>query len=189
MYVTTGSERFYVTRWYLCWQTVLTGTCMLPPLPWTGCFSKVHACILTEVSLSKHKILFVEQVYTGTCKLPVMQKLVMSAIWQLTSLLCPFINPRRACASRVTVLGLCVCVSVCVSVTQHLTLHVFIRATNDTNLLGGGWRSKILSDFVWKCFVAKLERFLFVQHTATWQVGHFFLRGKRACVYESGPRG
>ena len=28
-----------------------------------------------------------------------------------------------------------VCVSVCVSVTQHL---VFIRATNGTNLLGGG---------------------------------------------------
>ena len=27
---------------------------------------------------------------------------------------------------------------VCVSVTQHLTFHVFIRATNDTNLLGGG---------------------------------------------------
>ena len=31
-----------------------------------------------------------------------------------------------------------VCVSVCVSVTQHLTFHMFIRATNDTNLLGGG---------------------------------------------------
>ena len=28
--------------------------------------------------------------------------------------------------------------SVCVSVTQHLTFYVFIRATNDTNLLGGG---------------------------------------------------
>ena len=31
-----------------------------------------------------------------------------------------------------------VSVSVCVSVTQHLTFHVFIRATNDTNLLSGG---------------------------------------------------
>ena len=30
-----------------------------------------------------------------------------------------------------------VCVSVCVSVTQHLTFHVIIRATNDTNLSGG----------------------------------------------------
>ena len=48
------------------------------------------------------------------------------------------VNPRCACVARVTVLGLCVCVSVCVSVTQHLTFHVFIRATNDTNLLSGG---------------------------------------------------
>ena len=67
-------------------------------------------------------------------------------------------NPRRACTARVTVLGL----SVCVSITQHLTFHVIICATNDTNLLSGGWRSKILSDFLWKCFVAKLERFLLV---------------------------
>jgi len=48
------------------------------------------------------------------------------------------INARCACAVRVTVLGLCVCVSVCVSVTQHLTFHVIIRATNNTNLLSGG---------------------------------------------------
>ena len=48
------------------------------------------------------------------------------------------INPRHACAARVTVLGLCVYMSMCVSVTQHLTFHVFIHATNDTNLLGGG---------------------------------------------------
>ena len=47
-------------------------------------------------------------------------------------------SPRRACAASVTVLGLCVCVSVCVSVTQHLTFHKVIRATNDTNLLSGG---------------------------------------------------
>ena len=48
------------------------------------------------------------------------------------------INPRRVCAARVTVLGLCVCVCVCVSVTQHLTFHAIICATNDTNLLSGG---------------------------------------------------
>ena len=49
-----------------------------------------------------------------------------------------FIYPRRACAARVAVLGLCVCVFVCLSVTQHLTFHVIIRTTNDTNLLSGG---------------------------------------------------
>ena len=37
-----------------------------------------------------------------------------------------FINPRRACAARVTVV-----VSVCVS-TLHLTYRMFIRPTNDT---------------------------------------------------------
>ena len=44
------------------------------------------------------------------------------------------INPWCACAARVTVLGLCVFVSV----TQHLTFHVIIHATNSTNLLSGG---------------------------------------------------
>ena len=34
-----------------------------------------------------------------------------------------FINPRRACAARVTVLGLCVCLSVCLSVCQQLFWH------------------------------------------------------------------
>ena len=29
------------------------------------------------------------------------------------------INPRRACAARVTVLGLCVCLSVCLSVDDY----------------------------------------------------------------------
>ena len=70
------------------------------------------------------------------------------------------INPWRACAARVTVLGLCVCACVCVC---YSTSQVFIRATNDITLLGGGWRSKILNDFLWKCFVAKLERFLLVR--------------------------
>ena len=30
------------------------------------------------------------------------------------------VNPRRACAARITVLGLCVCVSVCLSVCYHV---------------------------------------------------------------------
>ena len=33
--------------------------------------------------------------------------------------------------------SVCLCVCVCVSVTQHLTFHVIICATNDTNLFSG----------------------------------------------------
>ena len=35
------------------------------------------------------------------------------------------VNPRRACAARVTVLGLCVCVCVCVSVCLLLNISLF----------------------------------------------------------------
>ena len=42
-----------------------------------------------------------------------------------------FINPHAQQGLRYLVY-----VSVCVSVTQHLTFHVFIHTTNDTNLLG-----------------------------------------------------
>ena len=81
---------------------------------------------------------------------------------------------------------LCVCLCVCVSVTQHLTFHGIISATNDTNLLSGGWRSKILSDFLWKCFFAKLERFLFVRlHDKS----AIFYSAENVHAYESGSRG
>ena len=43
-------------------------------------------------------------------------------------------HAQRGLKMRVTVLGLCVCLLA----TQHLTFHVIIRATNDTNLLSGG---------------------------------------------------
>ena len=39
------------------------------------------------------------------------------------------INPRRACAARVTVLGLCVCLSV----ISNLTSRAIMRPTRDTN--------------------------------------------------------
>ena len=80
----------------------------------------------------------------------------------------------------------CVCVCFCVSVTQHLTFHVIIHATNDTNLLSGGWRSKILSDFLWKCFIAKLERFLLVR---IYDKAAIFYSVENAHAYESRPRG
>ena len=45
-----------------------------------------------------------------------------------------FINPRRTCTARVTVVGY---VCVCVSVTPHLTSRVFVRLTKDTTYLTG----------------------------------------------------
>ena len=38
------------------------------------------------------------------------------------------VNPRRACAARVTVVGLCVCV--CLSVKSHLTYGAPVRPEN-----------------------------------------------------------
>ena len=46
------------------------------------------------------------------------------------------VNPRRACAVRVTVVGLCVCLSVCLFVclsTTILTLQATRRLMSDTN--------------------------------------------------------
>ena len=42
------------------------------------------------------------------------------------------INPRRACAARVTVVGLCVCLFVCLSATI-LALQATRRLMSDTN--------------------------------------------------------
>ena len=44
----------------------------------------------------------------------------------------PFINPRRACAARVTVVVLCVCLFVCLSATI-LALQATRRVMSDTN--------------------------------------------------------
>ena len=60
--------------------------------------------------------------------------------------LCCLINPRRACAARVTVVG-SVCVFVCLSVTQHLTSRTFIRPTNDMTYLTGDEGQKVCGVF------------------------------------------
>ena len=56
------------------------------------------------------------------------------------------INPRRACAARVTVVGL-VCLCVCLSVTLHLTSGVFVRLTNDTTYATGDEGEKVCAVF------------------------------------------
>ena len=52
------------------------------------------------------------------------------------------INPRRACAARVTA-----CLSVCVSVTLNLTCRMFVRLTNDTTYLTGNEGQKFRTVF------------------------------------------
>ena len=55
------------------------------------------------------------------------------------------VNPRRACAVRVTVVGLCVrvCVCMCVSVTQHLTSQTFVRLALGTTYSTGSKGQKV----------------------------------------------
>ena len=56
---------------------------------------------------------------------------------------CSFIfNPRRACAARVTVLGLCLCVSVCLS-TLILALQARKRLMSDTNIFSDTSAQKV----------------------------------------------
>ena len=80
-----------------------------------------------------------------------------------------FINPRRACAARVTVVGVClsvcVCVCVCVSVKSHLTSRMSNRAINEHAYLVAYERQKLCGDFLettaFKSYAAKHERLLF----------------------------
>ena len=61
-----------------------------------------------------------------------------------------FINPRRACAARVTVVGsVCqsVCLSVCVSVKSHLTYGASVRPENAVTYSAGNEGQKICGVF------------------------------------------
>ena len=75
---------------------------------------------------------------SGSLKMPVNFPLHHKLDSHMAVCVYGLINPWRAYAARVTVLGVCVCVCVCVSVAQHLTFYMFIRATNDTNLFHSG---------------------------------------------------
>ena len=75
---------------------------------------------------------------------------------------CELINPRRACAARVTVVVLCVCVSVCLSVKSHLTYEASVRPENAVTYSAGNEGRKICGDLpettAFKSYSAKHER-------------------------------
>ena len=73
------------------------------------------------------------------------------------------VNPRRACAARVTVVVLCVCVSVCrLSVKSHLTYEASVRPENAVTYSAGNEGQKICGDLpettAFKSYSAKHER-------------------------------
>ena len=75
------------------------------------------------------------------------------------------INPRRACAARVTVLGsvcVSVCLSVCLSVKSHLTYGASVRPENAVTYSAGNGGQKICGDLpettAFKSYAAKHER-------------------------------
>ena len=74
-----------------------------------------------------------------------------------------FINPRRACAARVTVVGfVCVCVCVCVSVKSHLTYGASVRPENAFTYSASNEGQKSCGDLpettAFKSYAAKHER-------------------------------
>ena len=60
---------------------------------------------------------------------------VGAAVGLLVLVACSVVNPRRACAARVTVVVLCVCVCVCVSVCpgRSSATHATKRQTRHTH--------------------------------------------------------
>ena len=94
--------------------------------------------------------------------------------------MCTVINPRRACAARVTVVG-----SVCVSVKSHLTYGASVRPENAVTYSAGNEGQKICGVF---SETAPLQRYgtcCAVRYPCS---RPFLLRGKRACAYLTTPR-
>ena len=94
----------------------------------------IHACLL----LSNWPIIHVQCMcvlcvsFNHLAVFPVFGNGVMLVLYILFSL----VNPRRACAARVTVLGLCVCLSVYLSVCllpRFLPPRATNRPKSDTN--------------------------------------------------------
>ena len=66
--------------------------------------------------------------------IPLHNGLHLSKVFGFVVYACSFINPRRACAARVTVVVLCVRLSVCLPVSATiLALQATRRLMSDTN--------------------------------------------------------
>ena len=80
------------------------------------------------------------------------------------------VNPRRACAARVTVLG----VSVFSNIHSCHKRYYVLR---------GGWRSEILCGFLWKFSVAKIELFAYRGEVRHYCPPVRFTRNPYACAF------
>ena len=79
------------------------------------------------------------------------------------------INPRRACAARVTVVGsVCVCVCVCLSVKSHLTYGASVRPENAVTYSAGNEGQKISGDFSEDAPLLRSSGVPVVFHTFRW---------------------
>ena len=70
------------------------------------------------------------------------------------------INPRRACAARVTVLGLSFCLSVCLSAHAILAVRATKSITKDTIVLSVRFAAILKWRFSLNCLIRKLESLL-----------------------------
>ena len=84
------------------------------------------------------------------------------------------VNPRRACAARVTVVGsvcVCVCVCVCLSVKQHLTYEASVRPENAVTYSAGNEGQKFVG---FSLKPLRCRDTALAHCTATRAVGHFY---------------
>ena len=92
------------------------------------CTTKAEKCVYLVTCVSSQEISQQNLPDQATKRMRVLHK---TTSWSNIAprILCfsAFINPRRACAVRVTILGLCVCVCVCVCVSVCLRLFSHYR--------------------------------------------------------------
>ena len=77
---------------------------------------------------------------------------------------CTFINPRRTCAARVTVVVVCVCLSV----KSHLTYGASVRPKNAAMYSAGNEGQKICGVFSENAPLLRSSRVAVVFHTFRW---------------------